>query len=840
MSRLSARKTADSDFGYFQIKATTIAGNSTDITTFRDIPTNIVEMSTRDPFGDASCSLSLPQITVFDSPGVGDLFWLRPYTNIDIRWVPPEGRKKKVGSSDDEGPDFSQIEATSNETTKGIRDLIDQSFSIGNLIPGLFDYNQNIWNVYQTMLEENLIQPPQGYTDYDALKDADLAEIIEAYENNTSTPYIELFNLYRFPAKNWKWEGFIASYDVSSNSGGSELTIQCKGALYQLDNYLSKPEHPSSPIPYETLIKRSFNPETHPGLATRKLEIAFPKGWSKKASKAIDEKPSYLAPVGVNPGEKWSGLTSRSTGAWDNTLTGFVQGLLSVMFTPEGKQWTIYKLPGRKPLLTVRRQPEAPKKANLHINAESPGVDISISRDFTQSVNLIYGQGKDFAGVSYSGQSVTPNGKTTYDPFAYSPQVYPPTKSNDRYAPKIAVPKEGLIQFPQGLSEVDAKEVAEQQYRRFADPGYTGTITLQTDPKAEDSVFSRFLIQAGMSIVVYNLLGNPWVVFHIVEANVNISSGTVTLSVDSKFRDHLTWGEVRARTRDALIPLRTLQVGQYSLILQDVLLPWSTRAGSGIIPSGKPWSAVRFFNDILPSDAKFPYEKWTKKYPPKNHRYWYIKARKRTWNNADENWAVTASETAFPVTAAQAANIRLTEIAAYDKHGNVKKVKFHVSFYLNRGTNVKSMPRIYKLDSGKTAKLLDDRGYEVGQHYPFFKDAWETVRSDGGTIQPNQQTTSEASLQVGWGNYFEPAGYSPGLYSKGGEKTGQLRDETPWSFDTTNQANKEWDHYNPEENRKKQRDGIIGMLYVMIFCDDDPDEDTYFMGRIFREEPGTS
>jgi hypothetical protein len=786
MSDLRAQVDSE-EFGKFQVIVTPPKGKTYNVSMFRGTPVQISDLSSRDPFGDATCSLAFPQVTIFDRPEQGDLSWLKPYSKVDIRFIPAALPREDVRDED-------------KTNSESIIELIEGDSD--SPIPGM--------------------EPPSWYQiDSDVLTEPEKQDI------------------YRYPLKKWKWEGFIASFDISSDSG---LSVQCKGALYQLDNYLAKPEYPRQPIPYEILIKRAFNPRTHPGLMTNPVNVIFPENWKKQVLLSAELKPGYLQPFGISPGDDWTGLTSRSTGSWDPTLTSFVQGLLSVMFTDDGRQWTIYKAPGRQPILKLRREPSSENTATLVVNAENPGVELNISRDWSQSVNVIYGSGKDLAGVSFSGQKVTPDGKNTYyQPFAHAPQAYPATKDNESFDPYRVVPKEGLLQFPQGLNELDAREVARQQYRRFSDPGFTGTITLKADPTFRGFTYPRYFISAGQSIAVRNMMGYENVVFHIVECSVDIQTGTVNLSVDSKFRDFLTWNEIRARTRDALIPLRSLQIGQYSNVLQDLLKPWSNRDGSGVIPSGPNYDATKFFNDILPKDAKFPYEEWTRKHPPKDpdSRQYYIKVPAANKKNANDNWAGESRPDSnvgygFPVKAAQAGNIRLTQIAAYDRNGNIKKVPFHVGFYYNRGINVQSMPRIPA--EAKFPDYVKNRNYEYekGQHYPFFKNAWERVNSDGEVIDERIYGATTEVL-IGWGNYFEPAGYWPGLKSAGDNPTGKLVDESPWSFDCSNQPD-----FDPYDKKRNMNNPNVGVLYCMIFCDDDTDEPTYFMGRLFREEPGAS
>src|SRR5690606_21791166 len=121
---------------------------------------------------------------------------------------------------------------------------------------------------------------------------------------------------------------------------------------------------------------------------------------------------------GVKTGDKWTGLTTRNTGGWEPVLTGFVQTLLSVMYTEES-QWTIYKKTGRIPVLKVRPTLSAPNDDTYEVYNGTPGTEITLNRDFTQSANVIYAQGTDLAGSSYSGQVVSTDGQRThYEPFA--------------------------------------------------------------------------------------------------------------------------------------------------------------------------------------------------------------------------------------------------------------------------------------------------------------------------------------------------------------------------------------------------------------------------------------
>lgn len=637
----------------------------------------------------------------------------------------------------------------------------------------------------------------------------------------------------------WTWEGFSIDESLALSASDSGLSLECRGALHQADNYLAAPYYPQRPVPYEILIREALSPAKRPGLRTKELAVEFPTGWNTTVP--VFNQPDafwFLKPWGVTTGQQWTGLTSRSTGSWDPVLTGYVQGLLSVMFDEGGSQWTIRKDVGRKPTLFLRRIPSRDDPNMLVVELGTPGVEITISRDFTQSANVIYGQGTDAAGVAFSGMEINNLGDQTYfTPFSAARTVYP-TSSNPSYNPNISR-KETLLRFPDGMDEVAAKQLANAQLARFADPGYTGTMTLKVDPYLVENgqTFPRLLVQAGRSILVKGIRGDSTgVQFHITQATVSVQEGSITLTIDSKYRDQLTVSEVQARTRDALTPLRSLQTGKYSNTVQDLLKPWSYTDGSGMVPEG----SKEFFTKLIPDTAAFPWVEWTKKYPPKNPAYskFYLKIPKANLTNSANNWAGDTTngvfKAALPIKMSQSGTIRLSQLAAYDQDGNVLPVYFHASIYNNSGVSPRDMPRI---PTG-TVKIVKPATatFPAGQPNPFFEGAWEKIQPNGAeTSDPGVTFPESAGFVMGWGNYYELAGYSPGLSSRGAPVSGKLEDEQPWSFDTSSMPG--FDKYNPANN---VNNAGAGVMYIMIYCDAQATQDVYFLGRLFRQEPGTA
>jgi len=756
MKTLTAQASEQELLGYFRIFATPPGGFAREITLFRDAPVMIGAVATQDPFTEATASLSFPQITVFDTPGEGDLDWLVVNTDIDIVW-------ENVGG-------------------------------------------------------------------------------------------------YNF---DWRWEGYIASYSFSLSGSDSSFNMDLKGAFFALDDYLAIPAYPKRPIPYEILIARAFDQTEHPA-HLGKFRVLFPSDWKLKVPAFTD--PAYLIalkPWGIATDMLWTGFTSRSTGTWDPMLSSYVQGLLSIMFAEGGSQWSIRNRGQRRPELFLRRVPDTEDDKIIEIVLGAPGVSLNGTRDYTQRAGVIYGEGKDDSGTSYSNIQVTPDGRTTYyHPFAYSNRMWP-RKNNPNYDPNIR-PIERRIKFESGIDELTATTVAQGQYQRFAEPGITGDITLTSDVRMSNGqLMPRLMIRAGASIRIKGLFGvREGVLAHVTQVTADFTAMTTSLTFDTKYRDQLTVEEVRARNKDALQPLHALKVGVASNTISDLVLPWSYKNGSGIIPT----PAKEFFNQKLPVTATFPFEEFTRQYPPNNPSYksWYVKIPPMDPGNSNNNWSAEPRDGipthAIPIRMGQQGTIRLSQLAAYDGNGNVMRVKFHLSVYKGNGFAVDHMPQFPStrddpifpdylaarqkglVDAGgipipdnnrpiiPTSYQTGDLGGEfVAQTNPFYKGAWESIQPDG-TLWPWDTTASSPNdIIVGWGNYYEPAGYWPGRFSNGANRTGMLSDDNAWTF-----SDEDLDLGDPTQNQYQE---YAGMLFVMIYCDDQLNEPVYFMGRFIRTDP---
>lgn len=596
------------------------------------------------------------------------------------------------------------------------------------------------------------------------------------------------------------WEGFVASFAIDQTSNGSQLVVQCTGALLQLDRYLSKPAFPPRPVTYESMIAKEFSPERRPNLRTKPLLIRWPDAWAKKMPAGT---PNMYTPLGAAVGERITGYSSRDTGTWDRSLTGFMQSLLAVMFTQEdsgvtpGDQWTIRKEDGRQPVLEVRsrfRQPD------FEVWFGQVGVSFSdLTHDSTQKANVYYGEGVSLDGTNWRNAVISDDGSNTdYAPLAWSPTVYPST-DNPAFD-KSRMVYETYQRFGSGFDQSAAINTSRKQLSRDLDPGWVGGMTLKIDPS---DTLSRWQVRAGMTVLVKGFIGTgeTGLSFHIAEAVHSPEEGSVTLKIDTKYRDLLTLEEVIARTRDPLTPSKQLQVNRRQVLVEDIIAPWDYTAGSGYMPK----ASVALFRHNAVSHV-YPYAALAKAYPPKHYPQYYVRVKGQT-ASPNGRWAI------FPVLTSQKGTIRRTEIHAFDINGNLLAARFHLSLYYTNIT-VSAMPM-----SG-------------GQHSPFFPGAFESTQPNGQPWPAGNFLAPDPSIVIGWGNNDQPAGYSPGSFSNGNPVTGSLVDEASWSFDNINNPN-----FNKNARPGQRLPASAITLYAAVYSDY-PDN-VYFVGRLYRQEPGT-
>jgi len=759
----------------------------TDVTFFRDIPVQILSLDYADPFGPTTATLSFPQITGFDSKA--SIPWLKPFTNVDVYYLPCTATSWHAGESTVLNP-------------------LDNSSRLY-----VHEYDQ------------------------------------------TGTRILPI------------WEGFINNIDPTP----TDTQIGCQGALYQLDHFYSKPLNPLRPKRVEELIARYFDPARR-GIWTKPLIVdrdrftrtytqwdhdrLYAQGGARFTPTSSDNDIWLIPLTGSDDHEMhkftpWTTWLTRSTGTWDKALTGYIQSQLATMYAmpdsalrtgepssgtdiTNGDQWTITCDPGRQPRLYLRRQSDPP---TLVASYGGLGVDARLTEDGGLSYNVVFAQGTGPDGISWNG--MLPLGDAAYLtwepvwPLPADDSLYVGWERNnnllenyDGYAAYRdrsegnQVIERYIADFPSGIGPDEGLQIARMWAERDAEPGWSGSITLSVDLKTpEGGVVSKWDIQPGDVLHLAGFQGELNVVqginkFHVSQVTKSPQDGTVTLTVDTKYRDLLTIEHAIASGKDTLSVVRANRTGQMMNQIQDIAAPWSANHGAGVMPtsSHKSWikSEVFPYTDFTttvgnrPKDLfRRPFrddgqgfshsESWASTNPRKRVVKMIETPRKadqpdkvlslqNTLNGSDLSkglyvpvQAGAADKTRrwafFPLLLASAGSIYRTEFACYDKNGALAPVEYSVTMY-SADVDQSSMPMDLYNDPEGTFSALWDGAFEKvrrsGQPWPETEAAWHW----GNDTQ-----------QIGWGTFDRPCGYSPGTKDFANvAPTGMMVDGATWEF----------------------------------------------------------
>jgi peptidoglycan hydrolase-like protein with peptidoglycan-binding domain len=150
-----------------------------------------------------------------------------------------------------------------------------------------------------------------------------------------------------------------------------------------------------------------------------------------------------------------------------------------------------------------------------------------------------------------------------------------PNPAYDATIPRI----EDYIPFGDNVSKALGRKSAKQIVGRNYPAGRTGTIILTADPQE----LSRWDLYAGQNIKVKNYNGTD-VLLHIVSRERNWQEQTVTLTVDEKARDLLTYAAIEQRDKDVSDLTRRHTFGRTRSRVMNDYGQWLCEDGAGEIP----------------------------------------------------------------------------------------------------------------------------------------------------------------------------------------------------------------------------------------------------------------
>jgi len=150
------------------------------------------------------------------------------------------------------------------------------------------------------------------------------------------------------------------------------------------------------------------------------------------------------------------------------------------------------------------------------------------------------------------------------------------------------------VDFGSGITRAEGILSAQQIVERESEPGLTGRITLTQDPREN----SRLLIPPGDKITLIGYEGADRVL-HITAVERDWQTGTVTLEVDEKSRDAMTVAQIRTRDKEARRDpaRRPGNPNRRSRLDVDQVVPFDGESGAGVIPKlalyGGLWTVIR-------------------------------------------------------------------------------------------------------------------------------------------------------------------------------------------------------------------------------------------------------
>lgn len=167
---------------------------------------------------------------------------------------------------------------------------------------------------------------------------------------------------------------------------------------------------------------------------------------------------------------------------------------------------------------------------------------------------------------------------------------------------------EGYDNYGEKISKEEAKISAFGRQKFYNNPGYSGTITLKSDPEEGH----RLDIKAGENIVYKSYRGED-MRFHISEVSVDAQSLTVTLTVDTLGRDAMTLASMLNRDREATTPARVqTRLDSQATAVEDRFVVFDCESGAGRIPyhgvAAGLWNILRIpvgeFGEIVQTDLR--------------------------------------------------------------------------------------------------------------------------------------------------------------------------------------------------------------------------------------------
>jgi hypothetical protein len=361
------------------------------------------------------------------------------------------------------------------------------------------------------------------------------------------------------------WSGNVFTRSLGNDGRQPTMTLHALGSLYMADQPRVRPVVSDVPLDCGYLIHRAL------GLVTAKR---------------------YVPPPTVT-----TGIPSNERGAWSDSPLGFVTGLLAKMWTEDGNQWTIAKIPGTRRAYETRLKKTEPEWI---ITNGARGVYVDLEED-DNGRNIVFGYGTNPDGGFWQNTKYPDSGGVTRLPLAADPRtqlwLYDDdgniTGANPDFDGNV-MPREANVDMGQNTKATGIR-AAQQIVDRESVPSFVGRITLETDPREG----WRGFINEGDKLTLIGYQGRD-LVLHVSDVDVDLANPMlpVTLTVDERSRDAMTVAEIGTRDHEARRDpaLHPGNPNRRSRLEVDQIVPFDSESPAGRIPAtavqGGQWNII--------------------------------------------------------------------------------------------------------------------------------------------------------------------------------------------------------------------------------------------------------
>ena len=415
------------------------------------------------------------------------------------------------------------------------------------------------WSYGDPLADEAAVVRFPQITPFDALGVGDL-DWLTAWAN------IDIERVHPDDSTTMLWEGLIASWDWEQDERGQSLTVSAMGCLQQVGLFKRSPKANRNADSLEVIMDNEFASTTN------------------RASLRNNALVVTGGPTGIEFVHRPAWIDARS----------FVLEMLGRSAIDGGTdQWTIQKIAPRTPNLIKR----SAFGDTYTMTVGTPGLTLRLSQDFSETRNVIYGEGVDTFGGGGKHRNFYLKPEEYFQPYAYDVDVHGFDEgANGSIVDNTARVDTGIVRiedhinFGEGVSLEEAKAIAAQYVARDSTPGITGTAVLRSDPEEG----SRFDLVAGDRFKAKQLAGSgdTGTTFNIAHVNVDWERGAVTLALDTKNRDWEVLEKILERNREGQSPARRMQIGRDSGQISEAKFPWDDSNGAGWVPRERKFNGT--------------------------------------------------------------------------------------------------------------------------------------------------------------------------------------------------------------------------------------------------------